>query len=84
VHIGGRAVPQIVKSDTRQADIGVAILVIQGKVVITALRHIDINLDAKVIALEVRKWDGEVIEIHILFIAEASFQAAGLILDQKV
>ena len=62
----------------------IPVSVIQGKVIITALRHIYISLDAKIIPLEVRKWDGEVIEIYILFITEASFQAAGLIFDQKV
>ncbi len=62
----------------------VAILVIQGKVVITALRHINVSFNTKVIPLEVHKWDGKVIEIHILVIAEIPFQAAGLVLDQKI
>ncbi len=62
----------------------IAVFVIQGKIVITALRHIYINLNAKIIPLKVHKWDGEVIKIHILFITKASFQAAGLILDQKI
>ena len=34
--------------------------------------------------MEVHKWDGKVIEIHILIITEIPFQAAGLVLDQKI
>ena len=62
----------------------ITVFIIQGEVVITAFRHIHIDLDTEVILYSPVKRDGKVIEIHILFITEISFQTAGFVLNQKI